>query len=144
MRNLTLFSANDLAQADLLNLIDATVCRPADDRHFPEPYDADVLERKETGMADTVTLANPELGRVGAPATGFAFKRVASKDMLASIADALRTDEETSRRREMQLRAMQRETGWANSARRDVGLYEVLVGNTALRRFADRDGTKER
>lgn len=100
------------------------------------------IVRQTGGMADTVTPANPEVGRDGA-ATGFAFNRVASQDMLASIAYALRTYEEPSRWRKMQLRAMRGESSWATSARRYVALYEELVGSTASRRLADRDGTNE-
>jgi glycogen synthase len=63
--------------------------------------------------------------------------------MIASMAYALRTYEEPPRWREMQFRAMQREAGRANAARRYIACYEELVGRTASRRRADRDGANE-
>jgi starch synthase len=82
--------------------------------------------RRTGGMADAVVPANQQTTREGT-ATGFAFERATGEDMLASIAEALATYKDAGRWRRMQLQAMHRESGWMNSARQYLFLYDALV-----------------
>jgi starch synthase len=82
--------------------------------------------RRTGGMADAVVPANQQTTREGT-ATGFAFERATGEDMLASIAEALATYKDAGRWRRMQLQAMHRESGWMNSARQYMFLYDALV-----------------
>lgn len=93
--------------------------------------------RRTGDMADAVTAANLDNARNGT-ADHFAFKRATGEDMLASIVYTQKAYEEPARWREMRFRVMQRETSWANSARRCLAPYEDLVGRPASRRRADR------
>jgi starch synthase len=82
--------------------------------------------RRTGGMADAVTPANRQTTDEGT-ATGFAFEQATGEDMLAGVAQALATYQDGQRWRRMQLKAMQRESGWTGSARRYLALYEELT-----------------
>lgn len=84
------------------------------------------IVRSTGGLADAVVPANQETTGEGT-ATGFAFQTATSEDMLACIGQALTMYEDSSRWRQIQLRAMRRQSGWTSAARQYARLYEDLT-----------------
>ena len=98
------------------------------------------IVRSTGGMADAVIPANQETIREGT-ATGFAFERATGEDMLACLGHALTIYEDSSSWRQIQLRAMGRQSGWTKAAGEYLTLYEGLVCERASNGCVHNNGT---
>ncbi len=89
------------------------------------------IVRHVGGLSDTVVDATEWTIR-GGSATGFAFRDASTVSMLDCLDRAIALHTRQAGWRKMQRRAMSREFGWGDSARRYLAIYRKLAPNAAV------------